>query len=473
MGIPEYRIEFGGAIASSGRFDISSNVEPAIRRVFYELDDDVIASIAFGHVPDRVLDLYEVLQGLRTIDRYAPRTWNGDTRPKEQRGPRLLLVLFQVRDVEFWHSRAGALLAELVWYLSGDQLVASFEPMCERTRVFEAQERLPIESRTQLDAVTLLSGGIDSVFGVISCVGDRHANRILAISVDTNNRHIGLQSKIVQALRMRRPYGAWELPIVHLPLRTHLTPDRSSRESSYRMRVLGFLAAGILAAIGIGLDRLVVAENGPGALNLPSSVVLGGAQLNRALHPTTLRLVAELVSLSLGRTLKIENIGLSLTKRQMVNSLSDAGFRSLLDVTNSCDRFPYKDAKRHCGVCSSCLLRAIATLDQSLLFDQLGADAVSFSRRLATMSRSAAFAHLSLLGARLDEVFASKAPLERLWSIDPNVKDAYHTLAPGDVLNMLRSFRSDISDLESVVDTVLSGRATGAAQTLALLHRSS
>jgi 7-cyano-7-deazaguanine synthase in queuosine biosynthesis len=472
--IPEYSIDFRGGISTAGYFEMKSSESGESHRISYDFDDRVLANVAVGHVPERLVDFYGILQGLRSIDRYARRTWNGDRRPKEQRGPRRLIAPFPVRDVDFWRaSRAEKLLTELVWQLSGDQLQVSFVPMSERTRVYEAQRRLPIDVPARFDAVTLFSGGLDSLFGLISCVGPDRANRTLAISLDTNNRQVAVQSRIIDELCRYEPYGKWELSIVHLPLRFQLTPDRTSRESSFRMRVLGFLAAGILAAMGVGIDRLVVAENGPGALNLPSNATLGGALLNRGMHPTTLKLVAELVSLALERPFEIENIGFDLTKRQMVNNLSNAGFRELLDLTNSCDRFPYTRAGKHCGTCSSCLLRALATLDHSLLFDRLGDDRMPFPRRLARMSHSAAFAHLSLLRARLDEVFASGSPLERLWVIDPNVKDACQALAPEDLLYMLRAFRDDISDLESVVDNILAGRATSASESAALLHRSS
>jgi len=471
--MPEYRVDFGLAIASSGCFGIYSDAEKVDRRVDYSFDDYRLAGLAVGNVPAPVLDVVEVLRGLTLIDRYARRTLPGDTRPIEQRGPRRFIATFPVRDVSLWSTTAAAsLLERLVWYLGCDVLEASFVPVRERTRAYEVQQRLPLDVPAPFDAVTLLSGGLDSVFGLLSCVGFDKAKQTLAVSVDSHHRQVGLQTSIVRALRLRRPYGAWELPVVHIPLRSRVRRDLKMRESSYRMRVLGFLAAGLLASVGVGLDRLVVAENGPGALNLPGTPTLGGSRLNRAMHPTTLNLVAELVSVVLGTPFRIENVGLSLTKRQMVNRMTEAGFRPLLDLTNSCDRFPYAVADKHCGVCSSCLLRALAALDNSSIFDRLGFEGASVPVRLSTMARSAAFVHLRMVGELLDDVLASKTPIDRLWAWDPDIYQVRKEIPLSDLLVMLRAFRQDISDLAGLVDLVQSGGVLDTVQGLARLKTS-
>ncbi|MBA3528952.1 MAG: 7-cyano-7-deazaguanine synthase [Propionibacteriaceae bacterium] len=154
---------------------------------------------------------------------------------------------------------------------------------------------------------------------------------------------------------------------------------------------MSFLASGAIGAIGLGQDRLIVAENGPGAINLSSSFRLGAPQLNRSMHPSTLKSVSDLFSLALGRPFRIENVALGLTKRQMVSQLRDAGFHGLIPLTVSCDGFPYSNGD-HCGRCSSCLFRALALVDDPELFGRIGRSNGSRTRRLADMSRRASFA---------------------------------------------------------------------------------
>lgn len=454
--MPEYRVSFRGSFASTGWFEIQSRSGvTGVRSIHYEHGDVRLQRMVGAVAPAALRDLNRVLLALRDVDRAAPRSWSGDRREKA-RGPRRLVITFPVEDIEFWSSgHAEFMLRRLVSTMSGDVLEPSFEPISSHANFRQSQLRLDINIEPEIDAVTLFSGGIDSLYGMLDCLHETGARRILAVSANTNSRHTGLQRRIIKALLVPKPYGRWEAPIVHLPLLTTVSVPRVIRESTYRMRILGFLAAGVLAAVGMGLDRLVLAENGPGAINLPSNMSLGGVILNRGLHPETLGITADLISLALGRTFEIANVGLNVTKRQMVQSLNDRGYGPLIDLTNSCDRFPYSDADTHCGKCSSCLLRALAVLDHRSSFERLGTAKSPPISRIAAMYRSASMMHYLMLGKKIDRVLGSLWPMEELWALDPSTKAALQSIKLGNLLGMLTAFRQDITDLQSILEDAL------------------
>jgi hypothetical protein len=450
-------VDFGSAINSEGLFRVSSDFDGQTRTYSYEIDDNTLAETAIGEIPAAVLDLVGIFWGLSLLDRRALRTYVGDVRPREQRGPRRLLVTFPVREIELWRTtQANELLSELVRVLGHDQLEPTVVPIRERSQAIEAQRRLPLQVSESIRAVTLLSPGIDSLFGLVTCAEDcRSDSTTLAVSVSTHHRQRAVQMQAIAALRLPTPSGLRNR-IQHAVVPMYLTPDKSFRESSQRFRILSFFAPSILAEVGADCDRLIVSENGPGAVNLAGSFTLGGPQLNHAMHPTTLRLVGRLASLALGKPFRIENISLHLTlhltKRQMAAQLRDGGFANLLDGTVSCDEFPYQTADRHCGRCSSCLFRALALLDMPELFDRIGQPETSRFARLADMSHSVAYTHMQMLGGRLDEILRDASPLERLAVVDQGLPDVLREISGPLLLAMLSSFRNDIADLNCLIE---------------------
>lgn len=122
-----------------------------------------------------------------------------------------------------------------------------------------------------------------------------------------------------------------------------------------------FLGVGVAAALQRGTRRLLVAENGIGALNLPFTGAQSGVMTSRAVHPKTLRLMAGLVSEITGTEFAIENPFLTFTKGQMVRALPPEA-REACGHSQSCDnaaagRGPLE---KRCGHCTSCLLRRVS-----------------------------------------------------------------------------------------------------------------
>jgi hypothetical protein len=163
-------------------------------------------------------------------------------------------------------------------------------------------------------------------------------------------------------------------------------------------------------------------------------------------------MVAKLASQALDSPFTIQNIGLPITKRQMVASIRAAGFGDLLDFTISCDQFPYQSARKHCGRCSSCLLRAMSMLDEPMNFDKLGDENHSRNRRRRSMVLSSAYEHLKMLGWRIGEILNSSDPLQRYGLVDRDMNDVIDVIDIRDLFAMLHSFQQDISELESLLE---------------------
>ena len=334
MPTPEYRVAFRQSSPSTGFAEIESRSGlSGVRTVRYDHGDHHLRRMVSSLIPEAVWDFVDIFLSLRDVDRAVPRSWSGDRRERA-RDPRRLVISFPVRDPAFWSGgRPSSLLRDIVSLVSGEELEPIFEPISScRTREWDKQLRLDIDIAPDFDAVMLFSGGLDSLYGMYACLQRINDGRILAVSANTNSRHTGLQRRLIRPLMLPKPYGKWEASIAYLPILAAISAPREMRESTYRMRVLGFLAEGVLAAIAAGNDRLLLAENGPGAINLASNFALGGASLNRGTHPATLRLVSELVSLAFGREFEIENVGLHLTKRQMVRTLEEYGFGALIHL---------------------------------------------------------------------------------------------------------------------------------------------
>jgi len=132
-------------------------------------------------------------------------------------------------------------------------------------------------------------------------------------------------------------------------------------ESSQRARGLVYLTIGAVTALNLGVNEFSVYENGIGALNLPFDASQSGWEISRAVHPKTLFLMEQLVSSIANTSLKIHTPFLFSTKADSLKEVEPKPLLEGIRYTFSCDRFPnYRERRRQCGICSSCVLRRLA-----------------------------------------------------------------------------------------------------------------
>jgi hypothetical protein len=307
--------------------------------------DDGSLTTDDGIIDPLALDLMDIAGSAYRADRDCRRG-----SPDSQGWRRPLTLTAQVRHLEVWQRPdvQEALLRVLVW-LTDDEWALAFGPYRSASHNFYS---IPLFGDDPVDEVCLFSGGLDATAGVASLLA---ANRsVAAVGVVTNSAMKHYQGRVLSELGN---YGR----VVFKPVDFVSETDGRRDEQTRRTRGLLFLAFGIAAAIGSGLDRLLMCENGIGAINLPYTSAQWGVMTSRSAHPKTLILVESLATLIFSRPFEIRNPHVAQTKGEMCQSLPDWA-REACGLSESCDNAAAGRGalERRCGECTSCLLRRIS-----------------------------------------------------------------------------------------------------------------
>lgn len=355
---PHYRFTFSDGLSQMGtlRRELSA-IDGSVPGQFrYYLDDGALAFRFSQPMPPQIADLIDVCAAIYLADRLAPRAMRGDVRPVNERWPRCLELFIPVRCQEQWlASDVHTLIEDLASYLTDDSWTLHFVPRQAYPRPAETQ--LPLLSSKQRAAslVTLHSGDLDSLVGLIEAATTERISDVLAVSVVTNERMLRASKDVLGAVQ---PAVVADLEVLRLGI--HVEHAKTDRESSQRTRSLLYLAAGVAVATLSGSNQLHLTENGPGAINLPCSSDQVGARMSRAVHPKTLMLFSELATRITEQPVSIMNSGLFRTKAELAQVLQCGEYSVATGNTVSCDRFPYFPLGKACGTCSSCLYRRVA-----------------------------------------------------------------------------------------------------------------
>jgi len=209
------------------------------------------------------------------------------------------------------------------------------------------------------DEVLLFSGGMDSLCGALTELQQERRKRLLLVSHQSSTKLATRQKALATALHERFPER-----VLHVPVRAGIT-DVTPREFTQRTR--SFLFTAIAAAAGAGQQRILFYENGIVSFNLPIAGQIIGARASRTTHPRTLDLLARLLGLLLERDFKIENPFIWKTRTDIAVLGASSGHADLLGQSVSCSRVRSMERDRpHCGVCSQCIDRRVATLAAGL-----------------------------------------------------------------------------------------------------------
>ncbi len=212
------------------------------------------------------------------------------------------------------------------------------------------QMALPIDAVER--EVVLFSGGLDSTAGAALLL--HSGTPLLGSTVATNERMKGYQRAVARALSA---VDGWDIRTT--PGRFSEKAAARSEEPTRRTRGFVFLAVGWATATAAGRPRLLVLENGIGAINLPFTVAQTGCMTSRAVHPHTLELSQHLFSLLQDSDFTVTNPHLFDTKAQMLARLPEKA-RPACAASESCDNAAAGRGTQRCGRCSSCLLRRMS-----------------------------------------------------------------------------------------------------------------
>jgi 7-cyano-7-deazaguanine synthase in queuosine biosynthesis len=318
---------------------------------------------SLGSPSPEALDLLVVAGACYVVDKATARKSASDVWTRD------LSVSFPVSDPERWGKIAPRLDTALS-FLSGDVWRTSFRKspcdlfVAPKTR---RKKTLTPDEPDAFDAVTLFSGGLDSLIGSIDYLRESPESRIMLIGHYDAPGPKSQQEELYQRMKARFP-GRTKLVQVRVSQR----PSKNT-ESTLRSRSIVFIGLGIYAASEMGFDvPLFAPENGMIALNLPLTPSRSGSCSTRTMHPfylDTLRTV--LKDLGLGNNLV--NPSALKTKGECVTQCRDLELlSSLVALTVSCSHGTRRQdwvrkKATNCGYCVPCLFRRaslhVANLD--------------------------------------------------------------------------------------------------------------
>lgn len=311
---------------------------------------------SLGSPDPAALDLLVVAGTCYVVDKATARRSVSDAWTRD------LSVSFPVSDPERWEKVAPRLDAALS-FLSGDVWRTSFrKSSCDlfvapKTR----RKRTPSPDEPDtFDAITLFSGGLDSLIGVIDYLQENAESRIMLIGHYDAPGPKSQQEDLYQRMKTRFP-GRTKLVQVRVSQR----PSKNT-ESTLRSRSIVFIGLGIYAASETGFDvPLLAPENGMIALNPPLTPSRSGSCSTRTMHPFYLNTLRSILK-DLGLGNELVNPSALKTKGECVTQCRDLELLSgLVSLTVSCSHGSRRQnwARKkatNCGYCVPCLFRRAA-----------------------------------------------------------------------------------------------------------------
>jgi hypothetical protein len=299
------------------------------------------------------LDLLVVAGACYVVDKAVKRKSFSDAWTRDLR------VSFPVSDPARWERVADRLNTALS-FLSGDVWRTSFrQSPCKLFVAPKAgrKKALPPGEPETFEAVSLFSGGLDSLIGSLDYLEGNPEHRLLMIGHYDAPGPRSQQKDVYDQMR------------THFPGRTKLVQVRVAQrpkknvESTLRSRSIVFLGLGIYAASEIGETiPLLAPENGMIALNLPMTPSRSGSCSTRTMHPFYLDIFRSILK-DLGLQNELVNPLALKTKGECVSQCADLSLlTSLSPRTVSCSHGSRRqDWKRksatNCGYCVPCLFR--------------------------------------------------------------------------------------------------------------------
>jgi len=310
--------------------------------------------------PQIALDFLLVGNIIYSLDRYvlrksAPDAWT-----------RQFSIKIPVSDVEKWRN-VQPTLEKCLSFLTGDIWDLDFE---QRTIDLLLIEQESLTMSPVFKAVSLFSGGLDSLVGVIDWLEENQNDSLLLVG-HHDPRIAGPYGDQTGTLSvLNRYYGNRIFPIFPA-----VGADKGS-ETTLRSRSFLFVSLAIYFASQISTELpLLLPENGMMALNPPLTPSRSGSCSTRTVHPHFLSLLISILS-DLGLNHVLENPLAFKTKGE---ALAQCKNRDVLteaaQYTTSCAKRGHKRTwirrtAKQCGRCIPCIYRR-ASLHQIGMDDEV------------------------------------------------------------------------------------------------------
>jgi hypothetical protein len=272
---------------------------------------------------------------------------------------REIRLVVPVSDPDRW-SDANETLVKALGFLTGDRWTVGFR--ARPTRFATIVEGLPPLLPPVFDAVSLFSGGLDSLIGAIDLL--EAGNTPLLISHAGEGAVSKAQETLFDELKATFPGRQFDRLRLWMNFPNDLVKDVEP-ENSTRGRSFLFFALGIFAGSGLGSNFVLrVPENGLIALNVPLDPLRLGSNSTRTTHPFYIARWNQLL-VQLGFDGRVENAYWDKTKGEMAIGCSNPTLLATLAPNSLSCSSPTKGRwlglpTQHCGFCLPCLIRRAA-----------------------------------------------------------------------------------------------------------------
>ena len=218
--------------------------------------------------------------------------------------------------------------------------------------------------------MVLYSGGLDGYVGLAA--GRRLDDGVVAVHISTNTTQKGIAKRVGGPLRS---------------ISAKRTEGNFSTKYA-RTRPFVFLMLAVASGLPGRNIRVTVAENQIGALNYNYTADQPYQDRSTGLRPTRIASIEKFLQLLLAETVSIYNPFVLQLKSEMISQLTESEIKASFKSV-SCHRADRNSLAKHCGYCSSCLLRRQSYLANGIM------DQTSYSNTLSTSDRRLATDYFS------------------------------------------------------------------------------
>jgi 7-cyano-7-deazaguanine synthase in queuosine biosynthesis len=298
-------------------------------------------------------------------------------KPPGDRWTREFFVETPVADPDKWSATVD--LAEaMLEFLTGDlwhlDFIKSTTPLFGREfKRKRRNRRFCQKTRMSGNTVSLFSGGLDSLIGVIDWLEDNpSASLVLASTYDAQAE----SARMDQERLIRHLVTAYDGRFQRYVARTGLCSD--GEDTNFRSRSLSFIGNAVLAASFLDNNtRILIPENGGIALNFPLTPARRGSLSTRTVHPYFVNMVGKFLA-ALGFQYSLDNSYLFLTKGEMMQGCKNAALlQAAYSASASCGKRGHREQWEirrapQCGACIPCIFRRAAILKAGYSEEQYG-----------------------------------------------------------------------------------------------------
>ncbi|WP_051604454.1 Qat anti-phage system QueC-like protein QatC [Flavobacterium sasangense] len=286
-------------------------------------------------------------------------------------------VEFPVNNLVIWSGKEEK-LKQILDFLTGDNWQISFREI-EDVDLFQPRtnrRKIPRYENSTIASVSLFSGGLDSLIGVINelekLIND---DRILLVShFDSKSPGPnGDQRILLGHLMTQYPNKIYWVQSKLALSRKDADGNRVIIENNYRSRSLFFIGLGCYLS---PINELIIPENGTISINYPLTPSRVSSLSTRTTHPYVLKNTQELLT-ELGLVTLIHNPYNYKTKGEMFVECANQTFlQNIYQDSVSCGKrgrrqfhFDNPNEKHNCGRCMPCIYRR-AALNKAGLDDE-------------------------------------------------------------------------------------------------------